>query len=84
MGLTMRMTYSIYLLYSNSSKLSHVFHSVWTILLPNSMEREKENRVSKILFLTIDFLKENIYNFSIEFVYNLRAAYITGAKEGGE
>jgi len=48
------------------------------------MEREKENRVSKILFLTIDFLKENIYNFSFEFVYNLRAAYITGAKEGGE
>ena len=44
----------------------------------------KENRVFKVVFLTIDFLKENIYNFSFEFVYNLRAAYITGAKEGGE
>ena len=73
MGLTMRMTYSIYLLYSNtSSKLSHVFilfglyyHTPW---------KGEEIRVFKVVFLTIDFLKENIYNFSFEFVYNLRAA----------
>ena len=51
------------------------YHTPW---------KGKENRVFKEVFLTIDFLKENIYNFSFEFVYNLRAAYITGAKEGGE
>jgi len=41
------------------------YHTPW---------KGKENRVFKVVFLTIDFLKENIYNFSFEFVYNLRAA----------
>jgi hypothetical protein len=63
MNLTMRMTYSIFnLLCSNSSNLSCGSRSVWTIFT-YSMKTGKRNRVSKIVFPTIDLLKENINNF---------------------